>query len=463
MNKFEEFKLKMHGAKVAVIGIGVSNTPLIKLLCNAGASVTAHDRKKYGELANAADLEQAGVQLKLGEEYLSGLDGFNYIFRSPGIRPDMPQLVQAQRAGAVLTSEMECFFEVCPCKIIAVTGSDGKTTTTTLIGKILEDAGYTCHIGGNIGKPLLAETDKIKPEDFAVVELSSFQLFTMKRSPSVAVVTNLSPNHLDIHKSMDEYKEAKENIFLHQGSDDLLILNADNQYTPEFAGLAHSHIVMFSGHKELNTGFYVKDNAVVYNDGNSEKCVVRLDDIMLPGAHNVENYMAAAAATMRFCSFENVKNVARTFGGVPHRIEFIRELGGVKYYNDSIASSPTRTIACLRSFKTPIILIAGGYDKHIPFEPLADEINLENSVVKEIILTGNTAEKIRAAIANSDNYDAERRPMCVCDTMEQALQTAKSHAVPGDNIILSPACASFDRYKNFEERGNIFKSLVNNL
>lgn len=463
MNKFEEFKAKMHGKKTAVIGIGISNSPLIKLLCDAGAVVTAHDKKSYEQIANAVDLKKCGVELKLGEEYLSGLEDADYIFRSPGIRPDLPQFTEAQRHGAMLTSEMECFFDVCPCRIIAVTGSDGKTTTTTLISKILQDAGYKCHVGGNIGKPLLADADKISPNDFAVVELSSFQLFTMKKSPSVAIITNLSPNHLDIHKNMQEYKEAKKNIFLHQNEDDTLILNADNQYTDEFVSLANSNIIMFSGHHRLNKGFYVKNGSIVYNNGDTEHNVVSLAEIILPGEHNVENYMAAAAATMDFCKFENVRNVAKTFGGVEHRIEFIKAVDGVKYYNDSIASSPTRTIACLRSFKTPIILIAGGYDKHIPFEPLAEEINLENSVVKEIILTGDTSEKISSAIVGSKKYDKEKHPVIICDSMEQALETAKQHAVPGDNVILSPACASFDRYKNFEERGNKFKQLVNQL
>ena len=450
----------MQGKRVAVIGIGISNTPLIRLLRQAGISVTACDksgRESFGPLAD--ELENLGVELRLGPGYLEGLDQ-EVIFRTPGMHPDTPALAQAKARGSVVTSEMEAFFQVCPCPIIAVTGSDGKTTTTTIISQLMERAGHRVFVGGNIGHPLLAEVPGMVKEDWAVLELSSFQLMTMDRSPRIAVVTNLAPNHLDIHKSMEEYVAAKENIFLYQSPEDKVVLNFDNNITRDFAGKAPGRVMFFSRQGGDTSGVYLRDGIIRVNGARGDHAVLDTADILLPGAHNVENYMAAIAAVEGLVPDQVIRDYARTFAGVEHRIELVRTLDGVRYYNDSIASSPTRTMAGLRSFREKVILIAGGYDKHIPYEPLGPDLVAH---VKLLILTGATAPKIRAAAEGAPGYDPQALPILETEDLAAAVAEARRQAQPGDVVILSPASASFDRYKNFMERGQAFKDLVNGL
>ena len=457
MSRMEEYLQSLCGKKVTVIGIGISNTPLIRLLAGRGISVTACDRSSREKLgALASELEQLGVELHLGEGYLDGLDG-DVIFRTPGMRPDLPQLLAAVERGSVLTSEMEVFFRVCPCKKIAVTGSDGKTTTTTIIAGLLEKAGYRVHVGGNIGKPLLPEVETMQPDDIAVLELSSFQLMTMKQSPEIAVMTNLAPNHLDVHKSMEEYCEAKENIFRHQSAQNKAVFNADNAVTLELSRKAVGKCILFSRKKALEKGVFVRDGAIWVANENGIRQVLPLDGILLPGTHNIENYMAAIAAVDGMVSDEVIREYAATFGGVEHRIELVRTLNGVRYYNDSIASSPSRTIAGLRSFDQKVILIAGGYDKHIPFDVLGPEI-LKH--VKVLSLSGVTAEKIEEAVKHSPGYTEGAPEIIRCSGFEEAVLAAHRAAKPGDVVLMSPACASFDQFKNFAERGKAFKKIV---
>lgn len=443
---------------VAVIGIGVSNTPLIRLLRSAGIAVTACDRKERAALGCVADeLEQLGCQLRLGENYLAGLCE-DVIFRTPGLHPR--SLEAARQRGSVITSEMEVFFEVCPCPIIAVTGSDGKTTTTTMIAGLLRAAGKTVHLGGNIGHPLLADAAKIRETDFAVVELSSFQLMTMRKSPTRAVLTNLSPNHLDVHTDMEEYVAAKSAIFRYQGSGDMLVTNLDNDLTRTLANNCNGKLVCFTRKEpsELHCGCFVRDDAIRYRGERGERCVLPLADILLPGEHNIENYMAAICAVQGLVEDETIRSYARTFGGVAHRIELVRERNGVRWYNDSIASSPSRTIAGLRSFADKVILIAGGKDKGISYAPLGSVVNER---VKLLILCGATAGVIREAVEHADNF----RDLRIVDAADypQAVALADAAAACGDVVLLSPASTSFDRFKNFEERGNVFKELVNAL
>lgn len=458
----DDYLTSLSGKKITVLGIGVSNIPLIRLLCKAGLQVTACDKRGRAEFnGQIEELESLGATVILGADYLSHLLGQDVIFRTPGLRPDFPQIKEAVEHGAILTSEMEVFFRVCPCPIIGVTGSDGKTTTTTIIAKLLETAGYTVHLGGNIGKPLLPEVSEIRATDYAVVELSSFQLMTMRQSPQIAVVTNLAPNHLDVHRSMDEYVEAKKNIFLYQSEADKLILNWDNGITHSFVGEEKGSLTLFSrqGEPSGNSVFY-KDGAIWISENGETQKVLERDNILLPGDHNVENYMAAIGAVAGLVPMEKIQAFAKQFGGVEHRIELVRELNGVRYYNDSIASSPTRTIAGLKCFAQKVILIAGGYDKHIPFDVLGP-VAVEH--VKCLILTGATAPKLRAAIENAVGYDAKELPIIECDEFADAVKTARDHAQSGDVVLMSPACASFDRFKNFVERGNTFKDIVNNF
>ena len=457
----DRFFNSVKGKKVAFIGIGTSNLPLIKLFSDKGAEVIACDRQPLEKLGeNGEKAKQYGAKLLLGDDYLKNIDA-DIIFRSPGTQPDKPELLALKENGKVLTSEMEVFFDLCPCKIIAVTGSDGKTTTTTIISELLKAEGKTVHLGGNIGKPLLPEIESVKDDDYAVVELSSFQLITMRKSPDIAVVTNLAPNHLDWHKDMDEYIESKKNLILHQNAFGKAVVNLDNEIANSFSKDVRGQLAKFSVKEELFNGAYLDGTTIVYSDYGNKTEIMDISDIKIPGMHNVENYLAAISAVWGLVSAETIKSVAKTFGGVAHRAEFVRELDGVKYYNDSIASSLTRTaLGTLSLYDEKIIIIAGGYDKHIPYEPLGPVIN---NKVKLLVLLGDTAPKIEAAVKTADNYNENAIKIITVTNMEEAVAEAKKYAVKGDIVSLSPASASFGLYKNFEERGNHFKSIVNGL
>ncbi len=447
---------------VAVLGAGVSNKPLIHLLLEGGVPVTVRDKGAEDSFPPEllAYWRKKGAALVLGEGYLDGLHE-DVIFRSPGIMPHTPQVADAVAGGSALTSEMEVFMALCPCPIVAVTGSDGKTTTTTIIAGLLKAAGYEVYTGGNIGTPLLDKVDGMEPTDKMVLELSSFQLMTMSQSPHVAVVTNVAPNHLDKHTDMAEYVNAKKRIFLYQSAPDRVILNADNDLTRAFAQEARGAVTWFSRQGEPEgDAVFLRDGVIWKRDDTGERRILFQKDILLPGDHNVENYMAAIAAVGDWVSAEVIQGYAKTFGGVEHRIELVREVNGVRYYNDSIASSPTRTIAGLRAFDKRVILIAGGYDKHIPFDVLGPEVVAH---VKELFLTGDTAAKIRRAVEEAPGYDAKALPIRETADLQEAVRLAYETARPGDVVLMSPACASFDRFRNFMERGDAFKTLVNEL
>ena len=456
MNKLDEFKYNVAGKNITVIGIGISNLPLIKYLVSLGANVTACDRRSAEDLGeNYTELEKLGVKFNLGDGYLNNLSG-DMIFKTPGMRYDGPELLKAKENGSIVTSEMEVFFEVCPSHIIAVTGSDGKTTTTTLIHKMMTDAGYKTWLGGNIGNPLLTDTEKMKENDWVILELSSFQLHTMRKSPEIAVITNISPNHLDMHKDYKEYIDAKKNIMLYQNEGDTLIVNADNQVTADIGKSANGAVKYFS-----RNGM-----ADVYLDGNIIKRgiveILNIKDIKIPGMHNVENYMAAIAAVSGLVSKDVIVNVAKTFGGVEHRIELVRTLDGVKYYNSSIDSSPNRTINTLRVFPNKVIMIAGGKDKGIPYDEIGPALAEH---VKVLILIGATSDKIQEALDAEINKTGNGKDIEVirATSYENAVNTARSKAHDGDVVLLSPASTSFDMFRNFEERGNLFKKIVNEL
>lgn len=438
---------------IVVLGLGVSNRPLVRLLLENGCRVIGCDRTPREKLdAEVLDLEVKGAELRVGDGYLDNLPA-DLVFRTPGMHPNTPALTALRQRGAEITSEMEIFFEVCPCTLLAVTGSDGKTTTTTLIAKMLQAAGKNVWLGGNIGTPLLPQVNEMHPEDYAVVELSSFQLMDMRRSPHVAVVTNLAPNHLDIHKNMEEYVEAKKNIFRFQKAGDVLILNHDNAITDGFTG--NGTTLKFS-RRERTDGAWVEDGTIFVLG----RPVLKTADILIPGVHNIENYMAAILAVQGLVDDETVRNVARTFGGVEHRIELVRVKDGVRYYNDSIASSPSRTIAGLRSFPEKVILIAGGYDKHIPYDVLGPEICAH---VSKLFLGGATGEKIRQAVENAPEYEIGKPEIQDCGDFDHAFYAAVAAAKPGDTVLMSPASAAFDQFKNFMVRGEHFKKLVMEL
>lgn len=460
-SKLDTFYKSLQGKRICMLGIGRSNTPLIKTFLSKGAEVCACDKRTREKLGSIADeIEAMGASLQLGDTYLKSLD-FDIIFRTPGIRYTLPELEKARAQGVAVTSEMEVFFDVCPCKIIAVTGSDGKTTTTTLISEILKREGRRVHLGGNIGRPLLPEIESIREDDVAVVELSSFQLISMRCSPDVAVITNISPNHLDMHADMDEYVHAKENIFLHQNGFSRTVLNLDNDITAPMAKKVRGQCLGFSRKQTMSFGCFCDENGVVWMQTGEKKCqVLHTKDILIPGGHNIENYMAATAAVWGMAKPETIVSVARSFPGVEHRIELVRELDGVRYYNDSIATTPTRTIAGLCSFSQKVILIAGGYDKRIPFDVLGPAIVQK---VKCLILMGATSEKIAAVTQNAAGYSADDLPILQVSNLEEAIRSARAQAQAGDVVLLSPACASFDMFKDFETRGDLFKNMVNTL
>lgn len=454
---FKEFKEFIKGKKTAVVGIGVSNTPLIRFLLTLGAKVSAFDKKNEEQLGEIAkEFKEKGVNLVLGENYLDNLRGYEVIFKTPSMRIDSPYLRRAQENGAYITSEMEEFVRYCPAKIYGITGSDGKTTTTSLIYNILNQEGYKTWVGGNIGTPLFSQIEEVKPTDRVVLELSSFQLMTMKVSPEVCVVTNLSPNHLDMHKSMEEYIDSKKNIFKYQDNKGVLILNADNEITNSMINEAKGSVLRFSVKEVIEQGAYYKDGALYLADNE----VCKAEDIVIKGMHNVENYLAAFCALKEDVSIETMKKVATTFKGVEHRIEFVREIQEVKYYNSSIASSPSRTLADIKVFGKPVILIAGGYDKQIPFEPLAEE---GYPYIKKLILLGDTKDKIKAAFEKVKAEKNLELPIIMADTFEDAVEKAKIASEKKDVVILAPACASFDMFVNFEIRGMRFKEIVNSL
>lgn len=445
---------------VAVIGAGVSNLPLIRLLLLSGCRVTVRDRRSIADMGeDALTLIQLGAKLKLGEDYLERLSE-DVIFRTPGLMPFDEHLVQAQERGSVVTSEMEAFFAVCPCRIIAVTGSDGKTTTTTIISELLKAAGYIVHLGGNIGRPLLCDAPFMKKTDIAVLELSSFQLHSMHGRPDVAVITNISPNHLDKHKDFQDYIDAKKAIFAEQTENDRLILNLNDAHSDYYASDARARLAYFADGGEVRDGAVCIDDTLYLVRGGERETVMDAADIRLPGRHNLQNYLAAFAAVDGLVSAELCRRVAMEFSGVEHRLETVRVRRGVTYINDSIASSPTRTIAGLHALKTKPIVLLGGYDKHIPFDTLGDELCRH---AKHVFLTGATAGKIYDAIVHSALYAESGLAVTVIDDFTETVLAAAEYAQNGDIVLLSPACAAFDKFKNFAERGKTFKKIVMEL
>ena len=375
-SKLDDFEKYLSNKKVAIIGLGISNIPMLDYLYKLNAKVSIFDKKGIEKFDESIinKIKEYDFSFYTGENSLEKLNGFDIIFRSPSCRPDTPEIVKEVNRGAILTSEIEMVLKLAPCKVIGVTGSDGKTTTTSLIYAILKDGGYNCFLGGNIGIPLFTEIKNMTPNDVVVLELSSFQLMNMEISPNISVITNIAPNHLDIHKSYEEYIDSKKNIFKYQKNNDILVLNYDNEITKKFAKEAKGKVVFFSSKSKLNNG-------VIYDDGIIKLCNDRIrrhlldsKKMKLRGVHNCENACAAIAATCSMVSVESQIKTIEDFSGVEHRLELVRRINNVNWYNDSIGTSPSRTIAGLNSFDEKIVLIAGGYDKHLDYTPIAKPI-----------------------------------------------------------------------------------------
>lgn len=458
----EEFEKYARGKKVAIIGIGVSNLPLLEYFYDLNARVTIFDSKESNQISVEAmqKIEKYGFEFIGGKDSLSRLKGFDIIFRSPSCMPDRPELVEAVENGAVLTSEIEMVLKLAPCKVIGVTGTEGKTTTTTLINEIVKKSGRKTYLGGNMGKPIFTKIRNVKPENIIILELSSFQLSDMDISPDISVVTNIYPDHLNVHKSYEEYREAKKNIFKHQSENGIVVLNFDNEFTREFAKEANGKVIFFSSKEKLDDGFiYDKaDGTIKYCKDGVRRHIIKKENIKLRGIHNYENICAALAATSSIVDVDTQVKAIEEFTGVEHRLEFVRELNNVKWYNDSIGTSPASTIAGLNSFDEDIILLAGGSDKGLDYKEVGEAIARK---VRALILTGPTSEKIENATKQALN--GKSIEIYYTSNMQESVNLAKEIAKAGDVVLLSPASASFDLYKNFEDRGHQFKDCVNNL
>lgn len=463
----------LKGKKVAFVGMGVANVPCAKWLASHGAIVYACDKrnKEYIGTEDCKEMEELGVHFSLGDNYLEVLPEMDLIFRSHGILPfQNPWIGECIERGQKVTTEMEVFFSLCPAKIIAVTGSNGKTTTTTIISEMLKAAGKKVYLGGNIGKALMPELETIGKDDFAVVELSSFQLLTMGNmvsKPDIAVVTNIEITHQDHHTSLDEYVDAKRNVLIYQNPESKAVLNADCDYS--IGGRVYhdmrfdirGSLYEFSIKHPVENGTYMAENGdIIYSESGKKTIVMNKNDIIIPGMHNVENYCTAITAVWGLVPIDIMKNIARTFGGVEHRIEFVREFRGVKYYNDSIATSPSRVISGLNAFNQKIIMICGGSDKG---NDMSQMVPLILKKVKLLVLNGATAQKIYDAVLADKNYPSSGLKIEKTDTMQNALEIAKNNAVSGDIVSLCPACPAFDQFKTFEYRGRAYKKLVNDF
>lgn len=460
--KLEEFNKFLDSKKVAIIGMGVSNLPLLDYFYDKNAKVTVFDKNTPSDEI-MEKINKYRYEVEIGEYNLSRLNGFDIVFRSPSVLPTREELIIAANKGTIITSEIEMVLKLAPCKIIGVTGTEGKTTTTSIIYEILKSSGKNCFLGGNIGKPIFTEIKNMKPEDIVVLELSSFQLMGMEVSPDISVVTNMYPDHLNIHSSYEEYQQAKKNIFLHQNEDGVVILNYDNEITRKFADEVKSNLVFFSSLENLENGYVYdrKDETIKHCVNGRFENILKKQEIKLRGIHNYENICAALAATAPIVDEKAQIKAIKEFNGVEHRLEFVRELNGVKYYNDSIGTSPASTIAGLNAFDENIILLAGGSDKGLDYTEIGETIAKK---VRVLLLTGPTAEKIESATKSAmSKAEKETVEIIHCKNLQEAVSVANRKAKPGEIVLMSPASASFDAFKNFIERGIKFKEFVNNL
>ena len=460
--KLNEFNDYIRFRKVAIVGLGVSNLPLMEYLYEKKANVTIFDERDIDSISKDImdKITTYGFGFHFGEDALKHLKGFNVIFRSPSCLPTRKELVDEANNGAIVTTEVELLMKMCPCKIVGVTGSDGKTTTTSLINAILKKAGYNTFLGGNIGTPLFTKLSDMKPEDILVLELSSFQLMGMEISPDIAVITNITPNHLNIHKDYEEYIEAKKNIFKYQDEKGVLVLNYDNEITRNCEKEANGKVIFFSSKNKLDNGYIVDEDVIKECEDKIRKHILNVEDVILRGNHNYQNIATAIAATSSLVDMDIAVDAIKEFKPVEHRIEFIRELDGVKWYNDSASSSPSRTLSGINAFKEDIILIAGGYDKNLDYTPLAKPI-IEK--VKSLILIGQTSGKIFDAVKLELEKENKEIDIHMCESLEETIKLAKKVAKPGQVVLFSPASASFDMFKNFADRGNQFKELVKKI
>ncbi len=460
--KLEQFNDYIKFRKVAIIGLGVSNLPLLDYMYEKKAKVTIFDDREEDSISKEImdKIKSYNFEFFFGKNSLSNLKNFDIIFRSPSCLPTKKELAEEANRGAIVTTEIEMLMKMCPCKIIGITGSDGKTTTTSIIHHILEKSGKKAYLGGNIGTPLFTKLSEMEPNDIVVLELSSFQLMGMEISPDIAVITNITPNHLNIHKDYQEYIDSKKNIFKFQNENGILILNYDNEITRNCAKEANGKVIFFSSKEKLDNGFIVDEKIIKQCNDKIRKHILNTNEVLLRGNHNYENIATAIAATSSLVSLEQAISAIKEFTAVEHRLEFVRELDGVKWYNDSASSSPTRTISGLNAFDEPITLIAGGYDKNLDYEPIAKPII---DKVNHLILMGQTSGKIFDAVKQELEKQNKKLPINICNNLEETVKLAKKVTKSGEIVLFSPASASFDMFKNAVERGKKFKEIVQKI
>ena len=456
---YESFKKELKTKKIAVLGAGVSNIPLLKQLACENCDVTLFDQKEKENINEDIQklINEKKIKCFLGQNYLEGLKSFDIIFRSPSLLPSNPYLKEEESRGCYITTEVEEVIKYAPCKVIGITGSKGKTTTTTIVSKILENLGYNVYVGGNIGTPLFTKIEQLKETDIVVLELSSFQLMGMRTSPDIAVITNISPDHLDIHGSYEEYINAKKHIFKNAKKNSILVLNSEDEIVKNFAHEFEGEVRYFGTNSNLDT-YYLKENKI----WNKEKEIIDTTKLILKGEHNYINICAALSAIKDFIKdTSNLEAILKNIPSVPHRLEFVREIDGVKWYNDSASTTPDKCLGGLSAFSEKIVLIAGGSDKNIPYTPLAKPVTEK---VSKLILFGQTKNKIYDTVMEEVKRTNNRSlKIYVLDDLESAVSIAKKVAVSGEVVLFSPASASFDMFKNAYQRGDIFKKLVNDI
>ena len=453
--KLDNFNKDLENKNVLVLGIGVSNLPLLDYLYEYKANISIRDKKKLDELSDEVreKINKYNIECVLGDSYLDDLNDYDIIFRSPSILPNIKPLEVAKNNGVIVTTEIEQVIKLAPCKVIGITGSKGKTTTTTILSTILEKLNYNVYVGGNIGTPLFNKIKDMNKEDIIVLEMSSFQLMNMEVSPNISIVTNISPDHLDIHKDYQEYINAKKYIYLNQNKDDILVLNEEDDIVKDMYKDSIGEVRYF-GSINHNNNYYVKDRDIYYNN---EK-VIDTKKLLLKGRHNHLNICAALTAIKDYINVDNKKleSIVSDIKSVHHRLEYVRTINGVEWYNDSASTTPDKSMGGLNAFDEKIVLIAGGYDKNISYEEFGKPI-VENC--SKLILFGATKDKIYdSVIKQKTNIEIYK-----LNTLEEVVNKAYEIAKKGEVVLFSPASASFDMFKNAYQRGDLFKELVNKL
>jgi len=459
--------IDLKGKKIGILGLGEENIALAKYLLDRHLNFVICDQKKAGELGEISEqVKNWPVDFRLGPDYLRDLKDFDLVFRTPGLPYFHPKIQAAKAAGVKIFSQTKFFFSACPCPIIGITGTKGKGTTATLISEILKKSPIAnrqsqIFLGGNIGHPPIIFLDQLKKNDLVVLELSSFQLQDLHQSPHLAVILDIKVDHLDYHKDEKEYIEAKGNIVRFQEKSDFAVINADYLTSFELGLLSSGEVFWFSRRKSIDQGVWVKNGQeFILRYQNKEYPIIKTADVRLRGEHNWENIAAAAATSfLAGVDLDSIRKTIESFPGLEHRLEFIAQINGVKFYNDSFSTTPDTAIAAITSFGEPIVLIAGGSEKGADYTGLGKAI--VSSKVKTVILIGKTGPKIKEKIQSS--LRRKKKKIKLIDKIEnfkKAVSEARKEAKPGDVILLSPASASFDWFRDYKDRGNQFKSLV---